>query len=178
MQKQLYKPNDVAENVYDNGMSRRVFIKTAWGVLAAAGLSGVGLLVNGCVGTPKVPLVPLNPGTLNTLTYNDENGKKQTVYDISGEWDAEYSIYGRGFNKDIVKITQTGSNFVGVKVIGNEYIGKGGETIRGELEKNGFKTVYSMHSLKGWVRSSGEISREGNGITIISNDFSIKLERK
>ena len=71
----------------------------------------------------------------NTVTLS--NG--EVIYDLSGEWDAIYDNkeYG-GINKDIVKITQEGNDFFGIKLIGNQQSPKGSDTIKGKLAKDGF----------------------------------------
>ena len=43
----------------------------------------------------------------------------------------------------IVTITQEGTKFTAVKQIGNKWLRAGSETIKGELDKNGFKAVYA-----------------------------------
>ena len=79
----------------------------------------------------------LKAGMPNTVTLS--NG--EVIYDLSGEWDAIYDNKGYGgTNKDIVKITQKGNEFVGIKLIGNQWMPKGSETVKGVLEKDGFKS--------------------------------------
>ena len=69
-----------------------------------------------------------------------------------------------GISKDIVKITQEGNKFVGIKLIGNQWVGKGEETIRGELEGNGFKSLEGFTQVEGWIPSNGKILDGGNKI--------------
>ena len=105
---------------------------------------------------------PLKQGMPNTVTLS--NG--EVIYDLSGEWDAIYDNkeFG-GINKDIVKITQKGNEFIGIKLIGNQFMPKGGETIKGELEKDGFKS-FSGYTVEGWSWSTAKISEKGNKIEI------------
>ena len=105
---------------------------------------------------------PLKQGMPNTVTLpNDE-----VIYDLSGEWDAIYDNkeYG-GINKDIVKITQKSNEFVGIKLIGNQWVPKDSETIKGELEKDGFKS-FSTYTVEGWVWSTAKIGEKCNKIEI------------
>ena len=96
---------------------------------------------------------PLKQGMLNTVTLS--NG--EVIYDLSGEWDAIYDNkeFG-GINKDIVKITQQGNEFVGIKLIGNQYAPKGSETIKGVLEKDGFKYLFG-NTIEGWTTATAKI---------------------
>jgi hypothetical protein len=104
---------------------------------------------------------PLKAGMPNTVTLS--NG--DVVYDLNGDWDAIYDNkqFG-GKNKDVVKITQEGNKFVGIKLIGNQWVGKGKETIRGELEGDGFKSFNTFTVAYGWTSSNGKISGGGNKI--------------
>jgi len=104
---------------------------------------------------------PLKRGMLNTVTLSTGG----VIYDLRGEWDAIYDNDYFGTNKDIVKITQEGNKFVGIKLIGNEWVSKGSETIKGELEKGGFKSL-NMNSAEGWLPSSGKIGEKCNKIII------------
>jgi len=120
----------------------------------------------------------LKPGMPNTITL--PNG--EVVYDLNGEWEAVYDIAARhGWaggteqresSKDIVGISQEGNQFVGVKLIGDQWVGKNLETVKGELEKNGFRKVlafaYDLRfpSQTRWVSSKGKITEDGNKIVI------------
>ena len=102
----------------------------------------------------------LKPGMTNTVTLADGN----VVYDLNGEWDAVYDNKDYGINEDVVKITQEGNKFVGIKLIGNQWVGKGKETIKGELEGDGFKSISAYSQAMGWQPSSGKILDGGNKI--------------
>ena len=85
--------------------------------------------------------------------------------DMNGEWDAIYDDKDYGTNKDIVKITQEGNKFVGIKLIGSIFVPKGHETVKGELDENGFKSLYE-YGPSTWTLSKGQISNHGNRIVI------------
>ena len=105
---------------------------------------------------------PLKQGMPSTVTLS--NG--EVIYDLSGEWDAIYDNkeYG-GKNEDIVKITQKGNEFVGIKLIGNQWKPVGSETIKGELDKDGFKSFYTS-TVEGWTASDVKIDENCNRIEI------------
>jgi hypothetical protein len=102
----------------------------------------------------------LEPGMANTVTLADGS----VVYDLNGEWNAHIDNGKYGISEDVYKITQEGNKFVGIKLIGNQYVGKGEETIRGELEGDGFKVLEGYTRAKGWLPSSGKILDGGNKI--------------
>ena len=98
------------------------------------------------------------------------------ILDMSGEWDTHWEFYGT-FSwiqpvTDIVKITQKGTTFTGVKQIASKWRPKGAETIKGKLEKVGFKEVYAyMHTgvmSEGfaWEKCNWEISENGNKMNL------------
>lgn len=102
----------------------------------------------------------LKPGMANTVTL--ANGS--VVYDLSGDWDAVIDNGKWGVSKDIIRITQEGNKFVGIKLIGNEYVGKGEKTIRGELEGDRFKLLEGFTAAEGWLPADGKILDGGNKI--------------
>ena len=102
----------------------------------------------------------LKPGMANTVTLADGS----VVYDLSGDWDAVIDNGKWGISKDIIRITQEGAKFVGVKLIGNEYVGKGKETLRGELEGDGFKLLEGFTAAEGWLPANGKILDGGRKI--------------
>jgi hypothetical protein len=108
---------------------------------------------------------PLKDGMPNTVTLS--NG--EVVYDLNGEWDSFVEAYGAwskyGTHRNIIKITQTGSSLVGVLMMDDKWNSKGRESIRAELDKNGFKRVEMMTNL-GTLDSKGQISDSGNKIII------------
>ena len=102
----------------------------------------------------------LKPGMANTVTL--ANGS--VVYDLSGDWDAVIDNGSWGISKDIIRISQDGNKFVGIKLIGNQYVGKGEETIRGELEGDGFRVLEVFAAVEGWLPADGKILDGGRKI--------------
>jgi hypothetical protein len=104
-------------------------------------------------------------GSKKTVTL--PNG--EVVLDLNGEWDVFIENYGpwsqRGSYAQIVKITQTGSSFVGIRMIEQPWMPKGSEAIRGELDKNGFKKVQIISGM-GPLDAKGKISEDGNKMII------------
>jgi hypothetical protein len=99
---------------------------------------------------------PLKQGMPNTVTL--PNG--EVIYDLSGEWDGISEIKkSKYFHKDIIKITQKGNEFVGIRLIGSDWVPKGSEGIKGELEKNGFKSL-SVSTFYGWILATGKIGEK------------------
>ena len=125
---------------------------------------------------------PLKKGMPNTVTLS--NG--EVVYDLSGEWDViadARKVTGKIY-KDIHKITQKGNEFVGIRLIGNEWNPKDTEAIKGELEKDGFKSL-QINTGYGWITSKGKIDEKCNKIeievimpTVQRNIMYITLTRK
>ena len=96
------------------------------------------------------------------------------VYDLNGEWDAIYDSKEYGVSKDVVKITQKGNKFVGIKLIGSEWVPKGSETIKGELGRNGFKSIY-FKNVQGWAPAEWQINKQGNEIVLKQHIKSMDL---
>jgi hypothetical protein len=121
-------------------------------------------------------------GSKKTITLPDG----EVVWDLNGEWDFLYEGDlgpGKGFGKftDIVKITQQGDSFVGVKMIGTINVPKGAESITGKLDQNGFKKVKFMAGSFGPLDAEGQISEDGNKIIIDGTNwvtFRVTLTRK
>jgi len=104
-------------------------------------------------------------GSKKTLTL--PNG--EVVINLNGEWDVRMENYGEnswaGSYPQLVKVKQTGSSFVGVRMMDDPYNKKGAEQVRGELDKNGFKKV-QMVSVQGEIDANGTISEDGNKLVI------------
>jgi hypothetical protein len=113
-------------------------------------------------------------GSMNTITL--PNG--EVVWNLNGEWDVFAEPYGPwvsvGSFKQICKITQEGSSFVGVRMIDDQYNPKGSQNIRGELDKSGIKKVQILTTTRGPVDAEGLISEDGNKI-IIDDGKKIKV---
>ncbi len=98
----------------------------------------------------------------------------EVILDMSGEWDLLYEKYGpfRGDISDILTITQEGTTFTAVKQIGSWWVPKGAETIKGELDKDGFKAVYAYigaYPIDGsfvWEACKWEINENGNKVML------------
>ena len=107
--------------------------KIAIGLLCvAAVLTGTGMA--GAQAVPATPKVQLPSG--------------ETVWDLSGDWDAFVENYGPyeryGIYPNVVRITQTGSDFSAMRMKDNPSPSSGragSPSLRGELETNGFKQV-------------------------------------
>ena len=126
----------------------------------------IGLALVAC-GEQTEPLMPLDKGAPNTVTLS--NG--EVVYKLDGEWSCVFKATGEvGKIEDIIKISQDGNTFIGIHTNGHKYLSAGDEAIKGELEKNGFKSVYvnaaTIHSFeaKGWEPATGKISENCNKI--------------
>ena len=100
----------------------------------------------------------------------------ETILDMSGEWDDLGEGYGtfswfKG-SPEIVTITQEGNKFTAIKQIGSKWVPAGAETIKGELDKDGFKVVYSyigsraMDGNFDWEECKSEISENGNKVDL------------
>lgn len=92
-----------------------------------------------------------------------------TSCDLSGEWDVisdNRKAVGT-IDKDVWEITQEGNKFLGIRLIGNTWNPKGSKAIRGELEKDGFKSL-QVGTFYGWVSSEGKIGANGNQIVIMT----------
>lgn len=108
---------------------------------------------------------PHGQSAKKTLTL--PNG--EVVLDLNGEWNVLMENYGpnswAGSYPQLVKITQTGSSFVGIRMMDDPYNAKGAEQIRGELDRNGFKKV-QMVSVQGEIDANGIIREDGNKMVI------------
>lgn len=106
----------------------------------------------------------------------------EVVWDLNGEWDTFVENYGRqafaGSYPQITKITQTGSSFVGVRMIDDPWNFKGSQSLQGELDKSGIKKV-TILSLAGLMEAKGQISDDGNKIVIDNGEYiRVTLTRK
>jgi len=109
----------------------------------------------------------------NTVTLPSD----EVILDMNGEWDDIGEGYGifspMGESPpEILTITQDGNTFTAIKQIGSKWIPKGAETIKGELDKDGFKVVYAYIGSKAmdgsfdWEECKWEISENGNKIAL------------
>ncbi|MGI9569951.1 MAG: hypothetical protein ACR2PH_09500, partial [Desulfobulbia bacterium] len=122
------------------------------------------------------PLMPLDKGAPNTVTLS--NG--EVVYKLDGEWSCVMKISMRDLmGEDIIKISQDGNTFVGIYINGHRYMSAGDWAIKGELEKNGFKSVYvnttSFQTAK-WIPATAKISENCNKIVYKAKVQGLGLE--
>jgi hypothetical protein len=106
-------------------------------------------------------------GSKRTITL--PNG--EVVWDLNGEWDAFVEHYGplafAGSWPQIMKITQTASSFVAIRMIDDPYNLKGSQSLEGELDKSGLKKVTMLASSGMDVAEfKGQISDDGNKIAL------------
>jgi hypothetical protein len=103
-------------------------------------------------------------GSKNTITL--PNG--DVIWDLNGEWDSRVENYGVwksfGSYSSAVKITQTGSSFEAVRISGGYFMGAG-ETLQGEIDKNGFNWV-QMNTMAGPLDANVHMSEDGNKMVI------------
>ena len=111
-------------------------------------------------------------GWKNTVTLPSG----EVILDMTGDWDqvgegcGVFSWY-KG-SPEILTITQKGNAFTAVKQIGSKWVPKCAETIKGELDKHGFKVVYSyiaseaMDGSFDWEECKWEISERGNKVDL------------
>ena len=109
------------------------------------------------------------PGTLKTIKL--PSGEE--VYDLNGEWDVSVENYGTharfGTYPNVFRITQTGNTFNAIRLKDNPppSPGRAGSpSLRGELETNGFKAVWLIHSSGDSWPSKGQVSEDGKKIVI------------
>ena len=97
----------------------------------------------------------------------------ETVWDLSGDWDAFYENFGpwlwTGMYPNVWRITQTGSTFTGIRLKNNPppSPGRAGSpSVRGEVDKSGFKELWLIDSVGGSWPSKGQVSEDGKRIVI------------
>jgi hypothetical protein len=107
----------------------------------------------------------------------------EVVWDLNGEWDAFVENYGPrsqfGSYPSVYKITQEGSSLMAIRMIQDPWGGhRGDTTIRGELDKSGFKKVQIITGM-GPLDSKGQISEDGNKMIIDDGENTrVTLTRK
>src|SRR4030043_583176 len=108
-------------------------------------------------------------GTMKTIKLSSG----EEVYDLSGDWDAFVENYGEqarfGTYPQVFRITQTGNTFNAIRLKDNPppSPGRAGSpSLRGELETNGFKAVWLIHSSGDSWPSKGQVSEDGKKIVI------------
>ena len=127
----------------------------------------IGFVLVAC-GEQTEPLMPLDKGAPNTVTLSND----EVVYKLDGEWSGVFNSSRHTKEEDIIKISQDGNTFVGVYKTGHKYMSEGEGAIKGELEKNGFKSVYvnagpvteEGTATERWEPATGKISENCNKI--------------
>ena len=104
-------------------------------------------------------------GSKNTMTLS--NG--DVIWDLNGEWNAQIENYGPwkefGSYPQLMKITQQESSFIGIRMMDDPWNRKGSTSMRGDLDKGGFKNVYTV-SVGGVFNCNGQISEDGKKIVL------------
>jgi hypothetical protein len=106
----------------------------------------------------------------------------EVVCDLNGEWNPLFmggvgNSMGRQ-ERDVIKITQKGKSFKGVRTIGSQFLLKGSVAIEGELDNNGFKELIYRGDTN-ISHPEGKISKDGNKIEIrYGNIFDVELTRR
>jgi hypothetical protein len=97
----------------------------------------------------------------------------ETVWDLSGDWDAFAENYGpwagMGIHPNVHRITQTGTTFSAIRLKDHappSHVRAGTPSSKGELEQNGFKEVWIIDSDGVSWPSKGQISEDGKKIVI------------
>jgi hypothetical protein len=97
----------------------------------------------------------------------------ETVWDLSGDWDAFIENYGPdarvGIHPNVHRITQTGTTFSAIRLKDQappSHARAGTPSSKGELEKDGFKEVWMIDSGGESSPSKGHISEDGKKIVI------------
>lgn len=99
----------------------------------------------------------------------------EVILGMNGEWNNDVKPYGKLWGvpvgDEFVKITQEGTTFIGVIQNAHQWLPKGTERIKGELDENGFKAVYSFIGNLGeggfvWEPCKWEIGKNGNKIKL------------
>jgi len=139
-----------------------------WLLCVAAVLAWTG--VAGAQAAPATPKVQLPNG--------------ETVWDLNGDWDAFLENFGAkaryGIYPNVFRITQTGSEFSAIRLKDNPppSPGRAGSpTLRGELEKTGFKKVWIVDSGGVPWESKGQVSEDGKKIVIEAEPHRTTLTR-
>jgi hypothetical protein len=115
------------------------------------------------------------PGPKVTLPSGD------TVWDLSGDWDAFVENYGYnarfGIHPNVYRITQTGPTFSAIRLKDHappSQVRAGTPSLKGELEKDGFKEVWMIDSGGESSPSKGQLSEGGKKI-VIDNGSSARV---
>jgi hypothetical protein len=127
--------------------------------------------------------------TIFISTLHGQGSKKtitlpsgEVVCDLNGEWDAFVENYGvltgSPNYSQIMKITQTGSSFVAIRMTADSWNKKGSQSLEGELDKSGIKKVTVLFTFWAPEEGKGQISDDGNKIIIKDDKHILTLTRK
>ncbi len=104
-----------------------------------------------------------------------------TVWDLSGDWDALIENYGPqagdGTYPNVYRITQTGSAFTAIRVRDNPPPTRGragSPSLQGELDTHGIKRVAIVLGLGDALPSRGHIREDGTQI-VIDDGFMVRV---
>jgi hypothetical protein len=97
----------------------------------------------------------------------------ETVWDLSGDWDAFAENYGPwaqyGIYPTVWRITQTGGTVSAIRVKENPAPSPGragSPSLQGDLDKDGFKRVAIVSGVGGTLPCKGQISEDGKKIIL------------
>lgn len=102
------------------------------------------------------------------------------AYELNGDWDAIITKTGSESStevlneKDIIKISQQGNQFVGIRTIGGKLVGKNEEMVKGKLSYKMVDEVFIRYVSDpitfglSWVDGRSTIIEDGNKIVIQS----------
>ena len=108
------------------------------------------------------------------------NLNAEPAYNLNGEWDAVITKTGASSGtlvineKDIIKISQQGDEFVGVRSVGGKFVGKNEEMIKGKLVYKMVDEVFinymsdPMTYAMSWGDGRATITEGGNKMVIQS----------
>ena len=108
----------------------------------------------------------------------------ETVWDLSGDWDTFHENFGTkarfGNYPNAFRITQTGSAFSATRMKDNPppSTGRAGSpSLRGELDKNGFKEMWGIDAGGASWPGKGQMSEDGKKIVIETDLSRVTLTR-
>jgi hypothetical protein len=109
----------------------------------------------------------------------------ETVRDLNGDWDVIIENLERweqfGTYPNVFRITQTGRAFRAIRLRDNPPPGRGlagSQSLQGELDKTGFKSVAIVDGSGVPWESTGHISADGKKITVEEGErFRLTLTR-
>ena len=104
---------------------------------------------------------------LIVLSFASVNAKE--ALDLNGEWNATFICSFSGTYKQILKINQKDSQFVGIRLEGDERLWPGADELRGKVIGSNI-TEMELNSKLGWHDGDVKVSEGGNKI-VVDSDF-------